>query len=156
MSRPSHLGCCNAIAMGACKERIGRNQFAAGAQVDRNNITYLQTTDFSYILPNYALIRVPAWQDGSTVDGDGNPIDTQVAFKGHAPNWSLYFADTLTLWKTVNVMVSGRYNYESGLSQRSLNSSYKFQSSTEKLCSGEVIALSALMAHVRWAHALHS
>ncbi len=91
---------------------IGRNQFAAGASLDRNNITYSQTTDFSYVLPNYSFISVPAWQDGSTVDGDGNPIDTQVGFKGHAPNWSLYFADTLTLWKKVNVTVSSRYNYD--------------------------------------------
>ncbi len=91
---------------------IGRNQFAAGASIDRNNITYSQTTDFSYVLPNYSFVSVPAWQDGSTVDGDGNPIDTQVGFKGHAPNWSLYFADTLTLGKKVNVTVSGRYNYD--------------------------------------------
>ncbi len=28
------------------------------------------------------------------------------------PNWSLYFADTLTLWKKVNLTVSGRYNYD--------------------------------------------
>jgi len=91
---------------------IGRNQFAAGASVDRNNITYTQTSDFSYVLPNYSFISVPAWQDGSTVDGNGNPIDTQVGFKGHAPNWSLYFADTLTLWKKVNVTVSGRYNFD--------------------------------------------
>src|SRR3984885_1697138 len=89
---------------------IGRNQFAAGGSVDRNNITYSQTADFAYVLPNYSLVSVPAWQDGSTVDSDGNPIDTRVGFKGHAPNWSLYFADTLTLWKKVNVTVSGRYN----------------------------------------------
>ena len=91
---------------------IGRNLFAAGALVDRNNITYTQTTDFAYVLPNYSLVSVPAWQDGSTVDGDGNPIDTRVAFKGHTPNWSLYFADTLTLWRKVNLTVSGRYNYD--------------------------------------------
>jgi len=91
---------------------IGRNQFAAGASIDRNNITYSQTSDFAYVLPNYSLVSVPAWQDGSTVDSDGNPINTEVGFKGHAPNWSLYFADTLTLWKKVNVTVSGRYNHD--------------------------------------------
>lgn len=47
--------------------------------------------------PNYTLTSVPAWQDGSTVDSEGNPVDTQVGLKGHSPNWSLYFADTLTL-----------------------------------------------------------
>ncbi|MGA2212254.1 MAG: TonB-dependent receptor [Bryobacteraceae bacterium] len=88
----------------------GRNQFAAGASLDRNNITYTQTTDYAYVLPNYSFVSVPAWQDGSTVDASGNPIDSQVGLKGHAPNWSLYFADTLTLWKKVNVTISGRYN----------------------------------------------
>ncbi len=89
---------------------IGRNQLAAGASIDRNNISYTQTTDYAYVLPNYTLVSVPAWQDGSTVDANGNPVNTQVGLKGHAPNWSLYFADTLTLLKTVNVTVSGRYN----------------------------------------------
>jgi len=94
------------------KPGIGRNQFAAGASLDRNSVTYTQTTDFAYVLPNYSFISVPAWQDGSTVDANGNPIDSQVGLKGHAPNWSFYFADTLTLWKKVNVTVSGRYNYD--------------------------------------------
>ena len=85
---------------------IGRNQFAAGGSLDRNNITYTQNTDFAYVLPNYSFTSVPAWQDGSTVDSDGNPIDSRVGFKGRAPNWSLYFADTLTLWKKVNLTVS--------------------------------------------------
>jgi outer membrane receptor protein involved in Fe transport len=90
--------------------RIGRNQFAVGAVIDRNDITYTQTTDYAYVLPNYTLVSVPAWQNGSTVDANGNPVDTQVGLHGHSPNWSLYFADTLTLWKKVNVTVSGRYN----------------------------------------------
>jgi outer membrane receptor protein involved in Fe transport len=89
---------------------IGTNQFAAGALIDRNNITYTQTSDFAYVRPNYSFVGVPAWQDGSTMDSNGNPIDSQVGIQGHAPNWSLYFADTLTLWKKVNVTVSGRYN----------------------------------------------
>ncbi len=93
--------------------KIGRNQFAAGAVIDRNNITYTQTTDYAYVNPNYTLASVPAWQDGSTVDANGNPVDTQVSLNGHSPNWSLYFADTLTLWKNVNVTVSGRYNRDS-------------------------------------------
>ena len=92
---------------------IGRNQFAAGGSLDRNNITYTQTTDYAYVLPNYALISVPAWQDGSTNDINGNSVNSQVGLKGHAPDWSLYFADTLTLWKKVNVTVSGRYNRDS-------------------------------------------
>ncbi len=89
---------------------VGRNQLAVGALLDRNNIKYTQNTDYAYVLPNYALMSVPAWQDGSTVDANGNPIDSRVGLSGHAPNWSLYFADTLTLWKNVNLTVSGRYN----------------------------------------------
>jgi outer membrane receptor protein involved in Fe transport len=90
--------------------KAGRNQFAVGASIDRSNITYTQTTDYAYVHPNYTLVSVPAWQDGSTVDANGNPVNTQVGLHGHSPNWSLYFADTLTLWKKVNVTVSGRYN----------------------------------------------
>src|SRR5262249_33456023 len=36
--------------------------------------------------------------------------DTEVNLHGVTPNWSLYFTDTLTLPKNVNVTVSGRYN----------------------------------------------
>jgi len=89
--------------------KIGRNQFAAGALVDRGSVNYTQTTGFAYVNPNYTLTSVPAWQDGST-SVDGTPIDTEVALHGVTPNWSLYFTDTLTLAKTVNVTVSGRYN----------------------------------------------
>ncbi len=90
--------------------RIGRNQFAAGTSLDRSDIAYSQNTDYAYALPNYTLVGVPAWQDGSTVDANGSPIDSRVRLNGHAPNGSLFFADTLTLWKKVNVTVSGRYN----------------------------------------------
>jgi outer membrane receptor protein involved in Fe transport len=89
---------------------IGRNQFAAGALIEGSNVKYTQTTDYAYVLPNWSFVSVPAWQDGSTVDSNGNPVDSQIGLKGHAPNWSLYFADTLTLWKKVNLTVSGRYN----------------------------------------------
>jgi outer membrane receptor protein involved in Fe transport len=89
--------------------RIGRNQFAAGASVDRGSVTYTQTTDYAYVNPNYTLTSVPAWQDGST-SANGSPINSEVDLHGVTPNWSLYFADTLTLAKTVNLTVSGRYN----------------------------------------------
>ncbi|MGA2134432.1 MAG: TonB-dependent receptor [Bryobacteraceae bacterium] len=89
--------------------KIGRNQFAAGATVDRGSVTYTQTTDFAYVNPNYTLTSVPAWQDGST-SANGSPVDTAVGLHGSTPNWSLYLTDTLTLSKTVNVTVSGRFN----------------------------------------------
>jgi outer membrane receptor protein involved in Fe transport len=87
--------------------KIGRNQFAAGASFDWGSIGYNQTTDYGYVNPNYTLTSVPAWQDGSA---SVNPIDAAVQLHGLTPNWSLYFTDTLTLAKTVNVTVSGRYN----------------------------------------------
>ncbi|MGC2660885.1 MAG: TonB-dependent receptor [Bryobacteraceae bacterium] len=92
--------------------KVGANQFAAGATLDRGSVTYTQTTDYAYVNPNYTLTSVPAWQDGST-SVDGSPIDTAVDLHGRTPNWSLYFTDTLTLAKTINVTVSGRYNRSS-------------------------------------------
>ncbi len=89
--------------------KIGRNLFAAGAELDRGSINYTQTTDFAYVNPNYTLTSVPAWQDGST-SVDGSPINSAVNLHGVTPNWSLYFTDTLTLAKTVNITASGRYN----------------------------------------------
>src|ERR1700722_7767578 len=88
---------------------IGRNQFAVGASLDRGSVDYTQNTGYAYINPNYTLTSVPAWQDGST-SVDGAPVDSRVNLHGRTPNWSLYFTDTLTLAKTVNVTVSGRYN----------------------------------------------
>jgi outer membrane receptor protein involved in Fe transport len=89
---------------------IGKNQFAAGALFDRGSVDYTQTTDYAYVNPNYTLTSVPAWQDGSTTGADGTPVNSAVNLHGLTPNWSLYFTDTLTLPRKVNVTVSGRYN----------------------------------------------
>jgi outer membrane receptor protein involved in Fe transport len=85
---------------------IGRNQFAAGAALDRGSVDYTQNTQYGYLNPNYTITGVPAWQDGSTA----NPVDSRVNLHGLTPNWSLYFTDTLTIAKTLNVTVSGRFN----------------------------------------------
>ena len=87
--------------------QIGRNQFTAGATIDRGSLTYIQNTQYGYLNPNYSIAAVPAWQDGSASD---NPVDSRVNLHGLTPNWSLYFNDTLTLSSTLNVTVSGRYN----------------------------------------------
>jgi outer membrane receptor protein involved in Fe transport len=84
--------------------RIGRNQFTAGAALDRGSVEYTQNTGYGYVNPNYTVTSVPAWQDGST------GIDSRVNLHGLTPNWSLYFTDTLTITKTWNLTVSGRYN----------------------------------------------
>jgi outer membrane receptor protein involved in Fe transport len=85
---------------------LGRNQLAAGASLDRGSVDYTQNTAYGYLNPNYTVTTVPAWQDGST----NNPVDSRVNLRGLTPNWSLYFTDTLTVAKTVNITVSGRYN----------------------------------------------
>ncbi|MGA2714478.1 MAG: TonB-dependent receptor [Bryobacteraceae bacterium] len=79
--------------------RTGRNQFTAGAAVDRGSVDYTQNTNYGYLNPNYTITAVPAWQD-----------DSAVSLHGLTPNWSLYAADTLTISKTLNVTLSGRFN----------------------------------------------
>jgi len=86
---------------------IGKNRFTAGAAIDRGSVTYIQNTQYGYLNSNYTITSVPAWQDGSA---SVNPVDSQVNLHGLTPNWSLYFTDTLTIVKNVNLTVSGRYN----------------------------------------------
>jgi outer membrane receptor protein involved in Fe transport len=88
---------------------LGRNQLSAGGLWDRGSIDYTQNTAYGYLNPNYSITNVPAWQDGSTM-ADGSPVNSQVNLHGVTPNWSLYFSDTLTLRKNLNLTVSGRYN----------------------------------------------
>ena len=80
--------------------KIGRNQFAVGTTFDRGSVDFTQNTGYGFVNPNYSITTVPAWQDGASVN-----------LHGRTPNWSLYFTDTLTLFKTVNLTVSGRYNH---------------------------------------------
>ncbi len=86
---------------------LGRNQFSAGVYLDRGSVDYIQNTQYGYLNPNYTITLVPAFQDGTASD---NPVDSRVNLHGLSPNWSFYFADTLTLAKKVNVTVSGRFN----------------------------------------------
>jgi outer membrane receptor protein involved in Fe transport len=85
----------------------GRNQFTAGASIDRGSVTYIQNTEYGYLNPNYTITLVPAFQDGAATS---NPVDSRVSLHGLTPNGSLFFTDTLTLFKKVNLTVSGRYN----------------------------------------------
>jgi outer membrane receptor protein involved in Fe transport len=89
--------------------RAGRNQFTAGAAIDRGSVDYTQNTQYGYLNSERVVIGVPAWQDGST-SVDGTPVDSRVSLHGLTPNWSLYLTDTLTLAKTLNLTLSGRYN----------------------------------------------
>jgi len=94
---------------GLAGKKPGRNQVTAGASSDRGSVDYTQNTGYGYLNPNYTLTSVRAWQDGSIIV-NGSGIDSRVNLHGLTPNWSLYFADTLTLARTVNLTVSGRYN----------------------------------------------
>jgi outer membrane receptor protein involved in Fe transport len=84
--------------------RAGKNQFTAGTSLDRGIVDFTQNTGYGYFNPDHTVTNVPAWQDGST------GIDSRVNLHGLTPTESLYFTDTLTLAKTVNLTVSGRYN----------------------------------------------
>jgi outer membrane receptor protein involved in Fe transport len=77
---------------------------SAGGLWDHGSVDYTQNTAYGYVNPNYSITNVPAWQDGSA------GVDSRVNLHGVTPNWSLYFSDTLTLAKNLNLTVSGRYN----------------------------------------------
>lgn len=78
--------------------RLGHNLFAIGGLFDRGVVDYTQTTAYAYVNPDYSLTSVPAW------------TDSPVSLHGTTPNGSIYFTDTLTFLKNVNLTVSGRYN----------------------------------------------
>jgi outer membrane receptor protein involved in Fe transport len=89
-------------------EKSGRNQFTAGAAwtaaastTRRTRLRLCQSQLHHHQRPGMA----------GRIDQRGwRPVDSRVNLHGLTPNWSLYFTDTLTLAKTVNVTVSGRYN----------------------------------------------
>jgi len=89
------------------KPRIGHNQFTAGASLGRGSSEYAQNTQYGYVNPEYVVVPVPAFQDGSATS---NPVDSRVNLHGNTPDWSFYFTDTLTLAGNLNLTVSGRYN----------------------------------------------
>ncbi len=89
--------------------KIGLNKLTAGGSLDRGTVGYTQNTQYGYINPDHSITGVPAFQDGSTNE-DGVPVDSRVNLHGTTPNGGLYFTDTLTFLKTVNLTVSGRYN----------------------------------------------
>ena len=82
-----------------------RNQFTAGAVYDRGNVNYTQNTQYGYLLPDRAIVGVPAMQDGSAADG----VDSRVSLHGVTPNESVYLSDTFSPAANWNVTVSGRY-----------------------------------------------
>ncbi len=85
------------------------NQFTAGAVFDRGTVDFTQNTQFGYLNPNGTITGISSWEDGST-NQDGVRVDSRVNLHGNSPYWSLYATDTLSLGKSWNVTLSGRYN----------------------------------------------
>jgi outer membrane receptor protein involved in Fe transport len=86
-----------------------RNQLTAGAVLDRGTVSYTQNTQYGYLLPDAAIVGVPAWQDGST-SVDGSPVDSRVNLRGVTPNGSFFAIDTFSFAQNWNLTVAGRYN----------------------------------------------
>lgn len=87
------------------------NHFIAGAAWDRSDVKFQQYTQYGYIAANgLTILPLPSYEDGSTVDDGGNPIDTRVALRGTVYTASVFATDTLNLGKWA-VTLSGRYNH---------------------------------------------
>lgn len=87
-----------------------RNQLTAGALFDRGTVTFTQTAQYGYLNSSYIFVGVPAWQNGSTVDGDGNPVNSEVDLHGITPNGSLFLTDTFSPYRNWNITLAGRFN----------------------------------------------
>lgn len=87
-----------------------RNSLTAGALFDRGAVSFDQTAQFGYLNSSYVFVGVPAWQDGSTVDSHGNPINSEVNLRGVTPNGSVYITDTFSPLPHWNLTVAGRFN----------------------------------------------
>ncbi len=86
--------------------RNGNNQLSVGVTADHGSVHFTQNTAWGYINPDHTITTVAAWQDGST----NVPVDSRVNLHGASPNWSVYFTDSLPVFKKVNLTLSGRYN----------------------------------------------
>ena len=87
----------------------GHNQFTAGSTFDRGTVTFTQNTQFGYLNPDRTITGIASWEDGST-NSNGDPVDSRVNLYGVSPTFSLFATDTLSIGKTLNITVSGRYN----------------------------------------------
>jgi outer membrane receptor protein involved in Fe transport len=87
-----------------------RNLLTVGALFDRGTVSFTQTAQFGYLDSSYVFVGVPAWQDGSTVDSNGNPVNSEVSLHGVTPNGSVYITDTFSPLRHWNLTVAGRFN----------------------------------------------
>ncbi|MFO1304356.1 MAG: TonB-dependent receptor [Burkholderiales bacterium] len=84
------------------------NQFVIGAWYDRSRIQFTQSTQFGYLNPDRSVTGVAAYADG-TQDSE-NAYDARVSLSGTTSTASVFATDTITIARTVNVTLSGRYN----------------------------------------------
>lgn len=88
-----------------------RNQFTAGAAWDRSSVHFNSLTQLGYLNPDRSVTPIAAFADGVTGgDVDDEPLDTRVNLGGTIHTGSVYATNTLSLGRTWNVTVSGRYN----------------------------------------------
>lgn len=93
--------------------RIGanRNQATAGAAYDGNSVSFDQSTELGYLLPDRSVKGTGAYADGVTGgDVNGVPFDTRVNLAGRVHSASVYATDTLTVADRFNLTLSGRLN----------------------------------------------
>jgi outer membrane receptor protein involved in Fe transport len=91
--------------------RGSHNQLTIGAALDHSTLSFQQTSQLGYVSPDLSVVGVNAFGDG--VNGgmvDGEPFDTRVDLDGRIHTASIYATDTLTLGRSWNFTVSGRYN----------------------------------------------
>lgn len=94
-------------------ERIGanRNQFTAGAAYDGNSVSFDQSTELGYLLPDRSVQGTGAFADGVNAgDVDGEPFDTRVNLSGRIHSASVYATNTLNVADKLNLTLSGRFN----------------------------------------------
>ncbi len=93
--------------------RTKHNRLSVGAGWDRGTSTYHQLTQLGYLhTDNVSFTLVPIFLDGTTFDGNGDPVDSQVLLHGTVNTPSVYATDTLTYGPWA-VTLSGRYNHAS-------------------------------------------
>ena len=86
------------------------NHIIIGSAWDRSDVKFQQYTQYGYIASNgLNILPLPSYEDGSTADQNGVPIDTRVDLRGTVNTASVFAADTLNIGKWA-ITVSGRYN----------------------------------------------
>ncbi|MYN44174.1 TonB-dependent receptor [Pseudoduganella sp. FT93W] len=85
-------------------------QFTAGMALDTSHTEFRQSSQFGYLNPDRSITPVDFYADGSEIDDDGKPVDARVDLAGRTRTASLYASQTLSLYPTLHLTLSGRYN----------------------------------------------